>query len=134
MSWVWFQDALGAGTMQFSMPADTGVYTLTGNATGVQLVASGGVFVLAGQAEGLLQGRVLGAGSGAYALSGGAIGPFVRTHLLAAARGEYKLSGPHIILHRTTVPITDPAPYVEGAWERPENEGNLDAQVEWEAG
>ena len=133
MTWTWFQDALGRGTTNFTLVAARGAYTLTGGLSGTTLLAEGGSFALNGYGSPLF-GHDLIAGHGSYALSGGGIGPFVRGFRVTALRGEYKLSAPHVLLIKTTVPITDPAPYIEQAWDQPENEGNLDAEVEWEAG
>ena len=133
MSWTWFQDDLGRGTTNFTLVAGRGAYTLTGNATGATLLAENGAFVLNGFGQPLF-GHKLIAGHGSYSLSGGAIGAFQRGFRMEARRGEYKLSAPHVLLIKTSVPIKDPAPFVEQAWEQPENEGNLNADVIVEAG
>ena len=133
MSWVWFQDALGKGITNFSVVADTGSFVLTGNDVGASIPATTVDYALTGLAAGLDYNRAILASTVDYVLTGNAIGQFIRTHLLAAARGEYKLEGQKALLIATKIPIQNPAKYVENAWVQPENEGNLDAEVEWEA-
>lgn len=134
-NWVWFQDALPEnGTQHFSLAAGRGAYALSGGATGTTLIASDGAFVLTGNNAGLFYGHDIGAVVTPYVLTGYAIGPFVRGFRIDALRGEYRLSGPTVLLKKTSVPIQNPTPYVEGAWVQPENEGNLDSEIEWEQG
>lgn len=132
-NFVWFNDALAGGTGIFTLTADKGAYALTGHNVGPTLFPEAGAYVLSGNAT-LYHGFGAAFSGGAYALTGGAIGPFVRTHLLVALRGEYKLTAPRVVMPRTKVPVQDPTKYVEGAWVQPENENNLDADVEWESG
>ena len=135
-NWVWFSDAVRAGITSYSLAAATGAYSLTGCQTGFTLIAERGAFVLTGDAASLLKGYDTGVPAVTpYALAGGAIGPFVRGFRIVAEDGEYKLTASHAVLSKTTVPVKDPTPYVEQAWEQPENEGSdLDCNIEWEAG
>ena len=132
-NWVWFQDALGKGITQFTLTATSGAYALTGFGVGASIAGTVTSYTLTGEAAGLDYGRVVVAGVTDYALTGNAIGSFIREHRLNAARGEYKIAPENALLIRTKIPVTDPAPYVERAWVQPENEGNLGADLEWEA-
>lgn len=134
MSWVWYMGALGSGTQQYAMAADRGSYALVGNDAGSHLVADIGSYALTGNAAGLDYGRVVSASVGSYSVTGYAIGVFVKGVRMSVERGDYKLSGVNALLEHTTIPIKDPVAYVEDAWVQPENEGNLDAELEWEDG
>ena len=118
------------------MSVDAGVYTLTGNRIGANLIASAGVYSYSGSSADLGKGYGTGpALAASYTLTGNDIGPFVRGHRIEAAHGEYHLTAPKQILKKTTVPVQGPAAYVETAWETLENEGDdLDAQVTVDAG
>ena len=134
-NWVWFNDSVRAGIVNFDLVAGSGAYALTGGGTGFMLIAEGGAFALNGSAAPLYKGSGIEGAVTPYFLSGFGIGPFVRGFRLDSEHGEYKLGSPHAVLIKTSVPVKDPVPYVEQAWEQPENEGSdLDAGVEWEAG
>jgi hypothetical protein len=86
----------GAGTTAYSITADSGTFTLTGQATGLladRTIAAGqGSYTLTGQATGLLKGHTLTAGQGSYTLSGQSTG-LLKNSTIAAGQGSVTLSG-----------------------------------------
>ena len=118
------------------MSVSSGAYSLTGGRVGANLIAGDGAYALTGGTGAVLaKGYETPAPAAAavYTITGGAIGPFIRGHRVDAEHGEYHLTAPKQILKKTTVPIKDPAVYVEEAWELNEEDvqsaSDLDARV-----
>lgn len=91
---IWVPVSAGGGS--YSLTAEQGSYTLTGQAAGLLagrvLAAAQGSYTLSGQAAALLKGNVLTAAQGSYALTGQDVG-LLRGLLLSAAQGSYALTG-----------------------------------------
>lgn len=86
----------GGGSVNSTLTAATGAFTLTGNAAGLKvshtLVAAPATFTLTGNAAGLKVGHTLVAGSGAFTFTGNAAGLKV-SHTLVAEPTAYALTG-----------------------------------------
>lgn len=90
---IWTPGAAGGA---YTLTADSGSYTLTGQAAGLLagrvLAAAQGSYALTGQSVALLKGNTLAAAQGSYALTGQDVA-LLRGLLLSAAQGSYALSG-----------------------------------------
>lgn len=91
----------------YTLTAETGVFTLAGQAAGLaaarRLTAASGAFALTGQAAGLKSGRKIAAAAGAFALSGQAAGLRAARRLSSAA-GAFALTGQAATLIYTSGP------------------------------
>ncbi len=85
-----------AAINSYSLTADQGSFTLTGQAAGLTaartMAAAQGSFALTGQDAGLLFGHLLTAGQGSYSLTG-QDASLTATRLLTAAQGSFSLTG-----------------------------------------
>lgn len=84
----------GSGGASYSLTADAGSYTLTGQAAGTKfgrkLVAGQGTYTLTGSAASLLEGHVITCAQGSYTLTGSTA---YADYAITCASGSYTLSG-----------------------------------------
>lgn len=85
-----------SATTAYTLTAEPGTFTLTGQATGLraarQLAAAAGTFTLTGNAAGLIRGYPLAAGTGTFVLTGQAAA-LRADRKLTAATGAFTLTG-----------------------------------------
>jgi hypothetical protein len=112
---VWTDHYFGAGTAAYTLTADAGSYTITGqtaNLTSTRtLTADAGSYTIGGQDATLSYGRILTADAGAYTI-GGQDASLTSTRTLTADAGAYTISGQDAALTSTRTLTAEAGAYV----------------------